>query len=258
MPSGFFPFGEHGQKRDGICGLCGHDGLRSKTHVPARAAGNDQPSATMGYRQVEGLARVHPGSLRQGGAWRWLLCESCNGIAGRYDEEFLLWWRTFVVEWPKIETRRAFDVRQGRLRGKPGAFVRSVLAGMFAMNPTLRVRYPVVAQAILTGSAVEAPEEMRLLLRLYRGKRRYVVGMMGVPTIAQNSSASLLEVEGEWAWPPFHLVLTNSIGAAALPNAMEIMEWLSVDPTTTHDVYVRFGVVDEPELNTAKLMNSSG
>lgn len=126
MTEGFRPLGQHGVRRHGTCGLCGVVGPRSRTHVPPHAAGNDQPSSMMGTRPEDGLSVVRPGRRRDGGSAGWFLCESCNGIAGRFDEEFVRWWKMLVMDWPNTAARRSGESRVGVFPAvRPGAFNRS-------------------------------------------------------------------------------------------------------------------------------------
>ena len=255
MTSGFRPLGTHGLERVGTCGLCGTVGPLTKTHVPPKGAGNDQPSATMGYRNTDGIAGAQPGSPREGGAFAWLLCETCNGLTGRYDEDFIKWWTLMVIDWPNIDALHSGEMRIGSFRNaRPGAFVRSVLGGMFAFNPTLRERFPSVASAILTGDRLVPPTDFRLLFSAYRGSVRGVLGMMAAITQWPDGRASMTCMDGEWAWPPMHFMLTNDEGRVLWPNAMDITPWLRDLYATRRDVTVTLGVLDLHDLHMARFM----
>lgn len=254
MNEGFRPLGQHGVKKTGACGLCGVVGPRSWTHVPPHAAGNDQPSATMGTRPVHGLSRVQPGHRRDGGTAMWFLCEKCNGTTGRFDEEFVRWWRMLVMDWPNTAARQSGESRVGNFPAvRPGAFIRSVLSGMFALNPTLRPRYPEIATAILTGEPAVLPSGLRLLMSLYRGDTRYVLGHTTVVETQLHGDSLAVNLEGEWAWPPLHLALADESGPRRWPDAMNISAWMRDHPDVIRDVPAVLGVFDESDLSTAHL-----
>lgn len=257
MTEGFRPLGQHGVKKFGACGLCGNVGLRSRTHVPPEAAGNNQPSATIGTRTENGVSVIEPGRRRDGGSAGWFLCESCNGITGGYDEEFIRWWKMLVMDWPNIQSRKSGDTRVGAFpAGKPGSFIRSVLGGMFAFNPSLLPRYQEVAAAILSGEPGALPPELCLLMSHYRGDVRYVLGQFSIIRTPRNgdslyAESVALDLQGEWAWPPFHLALTNASGVRRWPQAMNISAWLGDRPADMRDVSVVVGVLDEVDLSAA-------
>jgi hypothetical protein len=257
MSEGFRPLGTYGMDPTGTCALCGTYGPLTRTHVPPRAAGNNQPSATMGTRQSEGLSRVQPGTFREGGTWKWCLCVSCNGAAGRFDEEFIRWWHMLVMTWPENEWPKPGETRTGCFKGgRPGAFVRSILAGMFAFNPTLRTRYPETAGAILSGDPVALPRELSLRLSLYRSNFRYVLGRMGIVVTSADMSSTSLNVEGEWVWPPFHIVLSDPSNAPSW-QALDISAWTLETPTEVRDVHVRLHVLGESDTLMARFRNEA-
>jgi len=259
MQTGFRPLGTFGLDQTGTCGLCGVYGRLSVTHVPPHGAGNDQAAATMGTRADEGLARVQPGTYRDGGVWKWLLCEVCNMKVGRYDEEFIRWWRMLWERWSDKTVPKPGAV--GILNftmAKPGAFIRSVLGGMFAMNPHLRPRYPDVAEAILRDDPVAMPSDLRLQMSLFFHGFRYVIGQTMVGVSAPDfSSITSLNVEGEWAWPPFCLALVDPNGSDWRAGAMDISEWMLETSQVVRDVKVKLGVLGADELYMSRFQNEA-
>jgi hypothetical protein len=213
----------------------------------------------MGTRAEIGLARVQPGTFRDGGTWMWLLCAACNGKVGKHDEEFIRWWRGMVNSWSEIDEPKPGEFRTGRMpKSRPGAFVRSVLGGMFACNPQLRTRCPDVAAAIISGDPVALPSDLQLLMSLYWQEYRYVLGQMTVVVTGTNSLSSCsLSVESEWAWPPFHLALVNSNTSDFWPDAMDISAWALESPKVIRDVEMGFGVLDERDLFMSRFRNES-
>lgn len=79
--------------------------------------------------------------------------------------------------------------------------MRSVLAGMFALTPTLRLGWPDLADAIRTGASMGAPDELHLLMHLYSGPHRFVTSGIGKATLPLHhpASASLESTFGEIA-----------------------------------------------------------
>jgi hypothetical protein len=102
----------------------------------------------------------------------------------------------------------------------PGAIVRSLLGGFFAINPDLGGRYPAIAKAILSGVPVDAPIDLCLLMEIYLGPKGSVSG----------GGASLNPIKaylhGEMVWPPTHLLLTPVKYRSQWPRAIDIIGWL--------------------------------
>ncbi len=208
----------------------------------------------MGTRPEDGLSMVQPGRRRDGGSAGWFLCESCNGIVGRFDEEFVRWWKMLVRDWPNTAARTSGESRVGVFPAvQPGAFIRSVLGGMFALNPTLRPRHPEIATAILTGEPATLPIDLSLLMCLYRGHTRYVLGHTTVVETLAYGNSLAVNLQGEWAWPPFHLALADASGLRRWPDAMNVSAWLGDGPEYVRDVPTVLGVLDEVDLSTVHL-----
>lgn len=81
-----------------------------------------------------------------------------------------------IVRWLDRTARRVPDEGFPMILSarRPGSFIRSVLAGMFALTPTLRNGWPDLAEAIRTGARISTPTDLRLLVHLYSGPRRSV------------------------------------------------------------------------------------
>jgi hypothetical protein len=173
---------------------------------------------------------------------------------GRFDEEFVRWLKMLVMEWPNTAARRSGESRVGVFPAvRPGAFIRSVLGGMFALNPTLRPRYPEIATAILTGEPAALPIDLSLLMSLYRGDIRYVLGRTTVVETGAQGKSLAVNLQSEWAWPPFHLALADASGLRRWPDAMNISAWFVDEPKNVRDVPSVLGVLDEMDLSTAHL-----
>ncbi len=200
---------------------------------------------------------MQPGTFRDGGTWMWLLCEPCNRKVGKHDEEFIRWWYGMVRSWSETNEPKPGELRAGRLpNSQPGAFVRSVLGGMFAFNPHLRTRCPDVAAAVLSGDPVALPSDLQLKMSLYWHSNRYVLGQMTIVVTERDTwSSTSLSVEGEWAWPPFHLALVDPNRTDFWPDAMDISAWMLEAPDTVRDVEMRFGVLGVNDLYMSRFRN---
>ena len=155
MGRGVEPVTELGHSRRGACSLCGMVGALTLTHVPPGCAGNaDAASYLCKVTDDQGVVQFIKGRERLGGLRFYSQCRECNGdIVSRYDGEWPLWSKEILLRLDRAG-RRVPDagfpmVLAGR---RPGAFVRSVLAGMFALTPTLRLGWPDLADAIRCSS----------------------------------------------------------------------------------------------------------
>ncbi len=175
-----------GHVRRGQCSLCPTFGLRTLTHVPPHCAGNDGDASFLCKTTDDaGVIQFVKGREKPGGSRFYSQCAACNGLVSRYDGEWPLWVKEMMT-WLDSGNRRVPDagfpfILPGR---RPGAFVRSVMAGMFALTPTLRPGWPEVAKAIRTGEAADNADDLRLLLHLYSGPHRFSASGMGKAPIA--------------------------------------------------------------------------
>jgi hypothetical protein len=241
MPNrGVEPLTELGRARRGPCSLCPAVGDRTLTHVPPRCADNDGSASLLCKTTDEiGVVSFVKGHERQGGSRFYSQCASCNGLVARYDPEWPLWVDE-ILRWLDSTARRVPD--EGfpmiLLARRPGSFVRSVLAGMFALTPTLRNGWPDLAEAIRTGAPISAPSDLRLLVHLYSGPRRFVTSGFGKMTYSflRAADSSVEATLGEIAWPPFHFVLVDRRDVEGWPLGMDVTSWLEDDWQATRDV----------------------
>ncbi len=253
--SGIRPVGRNSRSKTGTCSLCGEDGPLTRAHVPPRAAGNMTQAAPMVTSADGGLDDLRLGRLRDGGTWVRELCRSCNSATGRYDEELARWWKALVLQWDLLRAQPIGTEAPFRLEDvRPGAFVRSVLAGMHALNRTLRSLWPELAHAVVTGGTTEAPSGLFLLLSLYTGDKRYVLGGPGVTKEVRlpNGTGGIIQPEAEIAWPPMHLVLVSESSRLPWPDSMDVLPWLQDAPDDTRDVAVRTVILGEGHLFMAE------
>lgn len=152
---------------DGLCGLCGAWGRRSRAHVPPQAAGNTTTVLRAADRIDAG--QRGPGRWVAGGMQVRGLCVDCNNLAGRTCD---LAYADFARQ---IRARRSSSLRVPMIQPTepplamfaPGLVARSVLMGMFAIAPQLRVVLPEVAHDLLHAPrAVRWPGRTRLCVAL--------------------------------------------------------------------------------------------
>jgi hypothetical protein len=247
------PTTRRGLERKGTCALCGRYRPLSDTHVPPKSAGNTVPTGRMVIVSTPGSPPTTArGRVREGGVRGYLLCQDCNSATSRWDGEFGLWCRS-IAEQIRATYGAQLPVRPGTEMAltlpsaRPGAFIRSTLAGMFAINGDLRPRYPSVASAILQGRPTPMPADLWFGLALVDGhavvdggggrERQTVRG--GAP-IHLPSGLIVGALEGDMphaaiTWPPISVVLHTPRGGADYPHASH-GAWLEDDPDTSRSV----------------------
>lgn len=172
---------------------------------------------------------------------RWF-CIECNGATGRWDEEYIRLQRALL-----LHLHDGPDLPRQRLMGPltefdPGAFVRSIWAWSFALDPTLSLRYPTVANAVRSGGAVEPPRDLELLLGLTLSLRLWAMAAPDALLVELNGTdqhrrPSGLVIPGPKvesvpvtavASPPFSVILAHSDRPGAVPH-VSVNNWL-LDP----------------------------
>jgi 5-methylcytosine-specific restriction endonuclease McrA len=234
MLEGKQPLTRRGLERAGTCAICGTVGALTDTHVPPAAAGN-RAIATPLVTVADGSGRkaLTGGRPREGGTRAYLLCGSCNHLAGNlYDPTFVDVWKALGKDLLLGDTMGPIgsSCRIGIRPVKAGAFVRSVLAGLMGFCSTLRVEYPGIQAAVLTGDATEPPADLHLLFAIYAGPDRWVGGG-GVTRVdvRDGSDVRMTHTFAEMAWPPFFFALTDDSGLAAWPGCPDLLAYLRVD-----------------------------
>lgn len=245
--SSVFPFSDRGLRRSGVCGLCGTDGPLSDTHVPPRCSGNDGAASPLVIRRdMKGSAALGPGRSRTGGSRAYLLCAPCNSRVGRWDACFCDFCTSLgsLLQGAQGQTSRV-PVVGDMTAGRPGAIVRSLLGGMFAINGELRERWPEVSGSIVSGEPIDEPADARLLLELYLGGRAWASGGGAKVELPEGR---VTYVHAELVWPPLHVVLTDGRSAGRWPGAMDISSWLRDSGAAVRRVSFSLPAVDEEAL----------
>jgi hypothetical protein len=244
---GVLPYTTVGLDKVGTCGLCGATGPLTQAHVPPRCAGNDGEARPLVIQKDEnGNIELAAGRARSGGARAYLLCGDCNGRVGTWDRWFCDFWHSLMNSMaPYWGQSSSASVLIELERGHPGAIIRSILGGMFAINRRLREQWPDVAGAILSGNAQAPPSDMQLWLDIYLGARGYISGG-GSRVDVQTGLASY--VDGEMTWPPLHMILSRQGEAAASVGATDISGWLTDAGDVVRRVNLQFQVIDDSGL----------
>ena len=86
---------------------------------------------------------------------------------------------------------------------------------------------------------------MALLLELYLGAHGWVSGGGGKLNPFTGISSY---IDGEWVWPPLHVLLTRPHFRNQWPGAMEIGGWLADSVTSERQVAVMMPVVGDESL----------
>lgn len=162
----------------GVCGICGQIGPLSRTHVPAKCAGNDQ-GVQRRYLQrgASGGLALSPKRFR-GGLYVYGLCGKCNSVAGRWDPAYKelsvglrSCWSSGMLDLPG----NRIDLPSVSIR--PSSIARSILMGFFGVNHSLRDRFPDLAFGLLAGSEpLCLPSKLRLRVALAQGTSGRLTG----------------------------------------------------------------------------------
>lgn len=254
VPTGLWP-----GPRSGRCRLCGTVGNLSRTHVPAEAGGNDQPTRTSVTRPGEdGLPTLGLGRPRDGGIWGRWFCERCNGLTGVWDEEYLVWQSLIGRQLHAHTHPDHVKALVGTMTADPGAFVRCLWAWAFALDETLLDTIPEVAASVGDGTPVPPPAERRLLIAATPDLGIWVVSQREVVAIASDlvGDGWHRQTTGLWApgpeiipalpvvvsAPPFIVVLADADQPTPFPH-FDAGEWLTEPAGQRREIAFRLPMV---------------
>lgn len=268
------PVGQPRGDRYGRCRLCGEELPLSKTHVPAKGAGNRGEARPAVERIDEGgVPTLDLGRPKLGGMWGYWFCVECNQRTGVWDEEYIRLHQHLVLhlhDGPKLPRQRLMGTLP---QLDVGAIARSMWAWSFALVPTLFNRYPEVARAVRTGEPAAARGDVDLLLGITMSLRIWVTAQPDAWLVESNRSgvhqrASGLLVLGPSvellpitavASPPFSVVLAHRDRPSGVPHAV-VNEWLLDPAGARRDVVIDLPMIavrgeDRPSpLSYASLM----
>ncbi|MGH7540808.1 MAG: hypothetical protein ACRELC_07405 [Gemmatimonadota bacterium] len=237
-------FSEPARASRGRCRLCGDVTLLTKTHVPARSAGNvGTARAPIEVVDGEGQRRYGLGRETLGGMWGRWFCGQCNNATRRWDEEYVRWLpEIFASLHDPANSGNRLAARA--LDADPGAFVRCLWAWMFAISDNFLDRFPAIAASVRSGQSVAPPVDARLLLAATRDLQfgiqalSFTIGVTAPPFVALhvaqpafahvpcgffNTGLWLLEPAGTRCDVEFELPIVHTFDEDDLPPVGEFV-----------------------------------
>lgn len=150
----------------------------SKAHVPPQVAGNDSRVTSATTLIKHGTASV--GRYSAGGMWLRGLCCECNSVAGlRYDRAYGDFARRVQI----YIRARGYIYAPGSpisappVSVAPGRVARSVMFGMFAISPRLRLIFPELARSLQAKrDHVFMPDGVSLRFAIYMDRTARLTG----------------------------------------------------------------------------------
>lgn len=213
------------------CGLCGDVRQLSKAHVPPQAAGNRGRVTSAVSRIVEGQRTS--GRPYTGGMWLRGLCGECNSLAGgRYDAaygDFARRLRTYAQVASRTSLPDPFSAPAVSVA--PGLVARSVMFGMFAISPHLRVLAPELAEDLRSGRThIPMPDGFSLRFALYPLRTARLTGPVYSQRILKQRQH--YNTFAEVFFAPLAWVLTPGKRSTALEtteNVLDAQGWACAD-----------------------------
>ena len=229
------PVSEVDKKKRGHCRLCGEYRFLTKTHIPARSAGNvGMARPPIVLTDEDGRETYGLGDEALGGIRDYWFCARCNNVTARWDEAFVALALQPLAALHDPQSRgNTFEATI--VGGAVGEFVRCLWAWMFAISDNLRQRVPEVAKAVINGDAMEPPAAPRLFLGV---TREVQIGIQALP----NSIAVTA--------PPFVAVLLSerALKTAGAGGLFDTGPWLTHEVGSRPTVKLRAPVVDPGPL----------
>ncbi|WP_344945131.1 hypothetical protein [Terrabacter ginsenosidimutans] len=219
----------------------------SKAHVPPRASGNTNVVLRAPDIVLNGVRQ--PGRWTAGGMWVRGLCQDCNNRAGNtFDVPYADFARQVERLSTPIASRLAIVPGQAPAASfAPGLVSRSVLFGMFAINPRLRVIFPDLADDLRQDSTrgagqVRWPDQLSLTM----ARTHAAFPGQGLLSSGVWSMRVLRERVVHWTfadivWPPLTWCLVPSdreperlgLGPPITSGLPDVSEWVKYGPDRT-------------------------
>lgn len=149
------------------CGLCGEVREMTKAHVPPQVAGNRDKVRSATVRVHNNVRSA--GRLAAGGMWMRGLCGDCNSLAGlNYDTAYGAFAKALDIYQRSRSHLHLPAAPAPPVRVAPGRVARSILIGMFATTPQLRVTFPGLAADLCERrDHITLPDGASLRMALY-------------------------------------------------------------------------------------------
>lgn len=229
------PVSDVDRKKRGHCRLCGEYRRLTKTHVPARSAGNlgmARPPVVL--TDEHGHETYGLGDEALGGIREYWFCARCNNLTAQWDEAFVAMTHAPLAALHDPQSRgNTFEATI--VGGAVGEFVRCLWAWMFAISDNLRQRVPGVAKAVVSGEPTGPPDAPRLFLGVTRDVQ---IGIQALPNSIVVTA------------PPFAAVLLSerALKAAGAGGLFDTGPWLRYAVGSRPTVKVRTPIVDPGPL----------
>ncbi|MGA5473830.1 hypothetical protein ACPCUK_34300 [Streptomyces arboris] len=197
----------------------------TKAHVPPQAAGNKDRVVSANVRLADRV--LGHGRSAQGGMWFYSLCADCNSMAGaHYDAAYADFSNAVLT---RVNLQQRLHLPPVRLA--PARVARSILIGMFATSPHLRVMFRELAEDLLNRrDRITMPDGASLRLAICLDRRTRLAGMYNAVRIIEHTQH--YDVFSEVYFRPLAWTLTPSgRGSAhhAGPSVVDRQGWAVVD-----------------------------
>ncbi|MGW7400860.1 hypothetical protein ACWGH7_30820 [Streptomyces cyaneofuscatus] len=197
----------------------------TKAHVPPQAAGNRERVVSANVRLRDRV--LGHGRFAQGGMWFHGLCSDCNSMAGvHYDAAYADFSNAMLA---RVNLHQRLHLPPVRLA--PARVARSILIGMFATSPHLRVMFRGLAEDLLNRrERIRMPDGANLRLAVCLDRRTRLAGMYNA--VRAISYTEHYDVFSEVYFRPLAWTLTPSDRGPAQHAGQSVVErqgWAVVD-----------------------------
>ncbi|WP_435090675.1 hypothetical protein [Micromonospora aurantiaca (nom. illeg.)] len=213
----------------------------TKAHVPPQAAGNSEQVTSALVRISERILQT--GRHYAGGLWLRGLCAECNSLAGaRYDDAYADFARR-LRSYNRLPSHFHFPESQPTppVSVAPGLVARSVMFGMFAISPNLRVIFPELAEDLRAQRRhISMPDGATLRFAIYEDPAARLTGP--VHSLRVLKRREHYSTFAEIFFRPLAWVLTPSGRGDVPPGGVSILDrqrwataddWLQYGPDVT-------------------------
>ncbi|MFE0477351.1 hypothetical protein ACFW2V_37720 [Streptomyces sp. NPDC058947] len=153
----------------------------TKAHVPPQAAGNRDRVVSANVRLKDRV--LGHGRIAQGGMWFHGLCSECNSMAGaHYDAAYADFSNAMLA---RVNLQQRLYLPPVRLA--PARVARSILIGMFATSPHLRVMFRGLAEDLRNRrDRITMPDGASLRLAVCLDRRTRLAGMYNAVRVIRH------------------------------------------------------------------------
>lgn len=187
----------------------------TKAHVPPQAAGNRDRVVSANVRLADRV--LGHGRVAKGGMWFYSLCGDCNSMAGaQYDAAYADFSNAVLA---RMNLHQRLHLPPVRLA--PARVARSILIGMFATSPHLRVVFRGLAEDLRSRrDRITMPDGASLRLAICLDRRTRLAGMYNAVRASRHTQH--YDVFSEVHFRPLAWTLTPS---GRGPSSMPVNRW---------------------------------